>query len=289
MSDPRKLAAAARPRADTPRRSPHLNLLLLAALPLLLWLLNGTGAMRLAALMQVLLLIAAMRLIARGERLHRAWALSHETRPPRVPRKIVGAVLIGCAVMLMAGYRFEALTMPALLGFLACVLTLLAFGTDPLRPRPAAEVRPTGCSGSLLTRFETGLAESEARIALLEAPALLQATTAFADHAATRLHRIAGCDRAQLTALQPRLDRLHQMLLQEVARLEQGDRGPFAQRRYTMKLTVMREALDTWIAGPDGDTCATGGAWIDAAPAGRRQAHAAVRTGLRADTGGLAA
>lgn len=252
----------------------RLGFLLLAALPLVVWALHGSKPMQLSALMLAVLLILAVRLIARGQRIARAYAAARMAAAPRVPRKIIGAALIGLVAGLLALHRFDAGMTAALFGVLAAALALIAFGPDPLRDKRAVDGPENGAAPArrpVLMALESVLADAEARVLSLDDAALAQETTAFADHVAATLHRAARQDRARLDRMQPLLDGLHDGLADEVARLEEGDRGPFAVRRYCDKLSLMRKSVDAWVSDdaesaaiPHGPAPQGGGATLSA-------------------------
>ncbi|SDY21371.1 hypothetical protein [Citreimonas salinaria] len=228
----------------------RLGLLLLAALPLVVWALHGSQAMQLSALVLAVVLILAVRLIARGQRIARAYAAARLAAAPRVPRKIIGALLIGLVVGTLALHRFGSGRVAAVFGLLAAALALISFGPDPLRDKTATDCPEAGAGDRrrpLLIALESALADAEARVLSLDDPQLAHETTAFADHVAATLHRAARQDRARIDRMEPLLTDLQHRLAAEIARLEEGDRGPFASRRYVERLALMREAVDTWI------------------------------------------
>ncbi|WP_375257393.1 hypothetical protein [Citreimonas sp.] len=245
-----RLALRSEARSDAVVES-RLGCLLLAALPLVVWALHGSRPMQLSALMLAVLLILAVRLIARGQRVARAYAAARVAAAPRIPRKILGTLLIGFVTFALALHRFDAAGIAALTGLLACVLSLVAFGPDPLRDKRAADAAVDEAEAArrpVLIALESALADAEARVISLDDKLLAHETTAFADHVAATLHRAARQDRGRVARMQPQLDLLIGRLAAEVARLEEGDRGPFAARRYCARLALMREAVDDWVS-----------------------------------------
>jgi hypothetical protein len=236
-----------------PASEPRLGLLILAALPLVVWVLHGSESMQVSALGVGVMLVLAVRLIARGQRIERAYRAARMAHAPKVPRKVLGALMIGAVTGTLAYTRFDAAAVAVLLFAAGALLALAAFGTDPVRDKTAED--GPGRRDSVLITLESALADAEARVVSLDDRLLLRETTAFGDHVAATLHRAAREDRSRLDRMLPLLDRIHDMLGAEVARLEEGDRGPFAVRRYCGKLALMREAVDSWaIAAAETDT-----------------------------------
>ncbi len=229
------------------QNAPSLTFLLLAGLPLVVWAVREDGAGQMAALLVGCLLITAVRLIARGQRLQRAYVLTQGASRPAIPRKLLGSALLGLAITILAGHRFDSLLLPALFGLAGCALSIIAFGPDPIAPRgrrPAPKLR----DHAMLSDLETALAMAEARIAVLRNPTLGHDITAFADHLVAVLHRTVGDNRDRLTPLQPTLKRIGETLESEVSRLEEGDLTALDQRRFALVLDTLRDALDARIA-----------------------------------------
>jgi hypothetical protein len=112
-----------------------LGLLFLAAFPLILLLFQGRASSVFAAVLQLVMLLSALRLIHRGQQIQNAYDAATTACAPRFPRKIAGAVLIGLMVLILAGHHFANLLLPLAFGIAATGLSLAAFGIDPLKPR----------------------------------------------------------------------------------------------------------------------------------------------------------
>lgn len=112
-----------------------LGVLFLSAFPMILLLFKGSGLSAFAALLQLALFLAGLRLIHRGQQIQNEYNAAEHARAPRPPRKILGAMLIGIMVTLLAGHHFTELYMPIGFGVLATALSIVAFGMDPLKDK----------------------------------------------------------------------------------------------------------------------------------------------------------
>ncbi|MEQ5871523.1 hypothetical protein J4E08_16670 [Sagittula sp. NFXS13] len=227
-----------------------LNILLIAALPLVAWLFEGTFSDVATAFMQLWLLCVAIRLIATGQRRHYAYTNTPGARAPRIPRKILGEVLLGLLVTLLAGHHFDSILVPLIIGGMAVGLGNAAFGTDPLRDKiPLATASPdTGLQAQIATeRTEHALTQIADRIAMLEDAELTRRTEA-ARHLVMRLLRSFTRDPESVLRLQRPMDKFISLLDAESNRLCMGnarESSAFARRRYIAKLEVMTESFET--------------------------------------------
>ena len=114
---------------------PGLGVLFLAAFPMVLWLFQGSAVALFSAMLQFGLLGLALRLVARGQEITRAYHAARVAHRPKLPRKVIGSVLIGLVVFILAGHQFHALTVPLLCGIAATGLSIAAFGVDPMKDK----------------------------------------------------------------------------------------------------------------------------------------------------------
>ena len=96
-----------------------LNFLFLAAFPLLLWVFQDSFAGIATAIALLWVYSLALRLIAAGQQIHHDYDHADVARAPRVPRKVIGAILIGLVVLVLAGHKYDNLWIPGLTGVLA--------------------------------------------------------------------------------------------------------------------------------------------------------------------------
>lgn len=235
--------------------TPSLTFLLLAGLPLVIWVVADDPQTQAVALLVGCLLIAAVRLVSRGQRLDRAFTVSNGTAQPIVPRKVIGSALLGVVVFILAGHEFPGLTLPVFMGCVAFGLSILAFGVDACLSR-AATPKSERKGTPILSDLETALTGAEARVHALGQASLGQDVTAFADQAVTVLHRIAARDRSRIDAIQSLLTQISHALEAEVTRLEESDCGPLARRRFATQIAHMREKLASGIEMAPSDAAA---------------------------------
>ncbi|MBU2960943.1 hypothetical protein KO516_08970 [Citreicella sp. C3M06] len=112
-----------------------LGVLFLASFPIFRLLFEGSGVAAFSAILLLVLLLAALRLIHVGQQVSNAFNRAQAARAPKLPRKAIGYALIGLIVMILAGHHFETLVLPVVLGALATVLGFVAFGMDPLKDK----------------------------------------------------------------------------------------------------------------------------------------------------------
>ncbi len=225
-----------------------LNVLFLAAFPLVLWLFHGSLTGIATALLEMGLLSLALRLISRGQDIQRGYDLVPVCKAPRLPRKLVGSLLIGLVVLILAGHHFPTASLPLMLACVATGLSLTAFGMDPLKDKGAD-------NPELLNRIAAEHAWDEAdnilsqitdRIALFDDADLTlksDATRAMV----MRLMRSFGTDPKDLFRISKLVNKFSDILRTETDRLEaawHGDDHLFARQRFVLKLEVLSESFE---------------------------------------------
>ncbi|WP_157772707.1 hypothetical protein [Pseudoponticoccus marisrubri] len=225
-----------------------LNILFLAAFPLLLWLFRGSFAGVATALMALWIFSIGLRLIAHGHRLHQAYDAAPVARRPRLPRKILGSALIGVMVLILAGHQFATLMPPLLMGLTGMALSLAAFGPDPLRDK--GEQQPVNSAAleveAAQARLEDVLVELTDRIAALQDADLTRRSEATRAMVLRCMRSIGHTPEERARILKP-VTRFAEMLETETARLEDAARREdfrFARRRFVAKLDVMAESFE---------------------------------------------
>lgn len=135
-------AASSRPfdGLQPARAGMRVNLLFLAPLPLILraFALPATGLVQ--TLLGFGLLIAAAWLTREGEIAHQEWDARKVARRPAFPRKIAGSLLTAAGIFVACLPDSSGLAGPVLLGALAGMLHLAAFGPDPMRDKGMEEI-----------------------------------------------------------------------------------------------------------------------------------------------------
>lgn len=219
-----------------------LNFMFLAAFPLLLWVFQESFAGIATAVALIWVLSLALRLISVGQKIHYAYNSAEVARAPRVPRKLIGSVLIGLVVFVLAGHKFDSLWLPVLSGAVAVFLALTAFGLDPRHDKGTEKAQEL----ALLDRAESAMAALADRVAALnDAELTLRVETAR--NQVMRPLRRSFDDLHAMTRVSRPVNKVIEMLTAEVARLEaewHGKAHVFARRRFLAKLEVLSESFE---------------------------------------------
>lgn len=241
---PDKAAAAEAANFDS-----ALNVMFLAAFPLLLWVFQGSFTGIATALLEIWLFSMALRLISRGQKVQREYELAEVADRPALPRKLLGSVLIGVMVLILAGHQFQSLLLPLLSGLAATGLSILAFGLDPLRdkgmddPAVIARMECEAAQEALSHRLDV-VAD---QVAALQDAELIRRTDRARD-LIDRLMQDTARDADSFARIRKPIETFAHMLSEEVQRLldsAEGSDFTFARRRYMAKLQVMTESFST--------------------------------------------
>lgn len=228
-----------------------LNVLFLAAFPLLLLLFQGSPSGVFTAVLALFLLGMALRLISRGQRLQKDYDAAVNAERPRTPRKLMGAILIGVFVLILSGHHFVSLHVPLLMGCLACGLAIAAFGMDPLKDKGQTlsvvePVEEASLADKAMAAPAKRLQALTDRIAAL-GDADLSRRTAAARDMVLRLARTMINDSGDPRIMRKPIGKFIEILQAEIDRLEgswEGEEHLFARRRYVAKLQVMSDSFE---------------------------------------------
>lgn len=221
-----------------------LNFLFLAAFPLLLWVFQESFAGIATAIALIWVLSLALRLISAGQQLHHAYDRAEVARAPRIPRKLIGSIMVGLVVLVLAGHKFDTLWMPALAGLVACGLSLAAFGLDPMRGKGSDRARQVAA----VETAELALASLADRVAALDDAQLTLKTEAARRLVLRPMRQTTDDPRTSARIARP-VHKVVTLLDHEVARLEAAWNGQghhFARRRFLAKLDVMTESFESF-------------------------------------------
>ncbi|EBA06424.1 hypothetical protein [Sagittula stellata] len=246
-----RILAMQRP-AEAPLEAPNydsgLNILFLAAFPLFAWMFEGTFSAMATAMVELWVLTVALRMIAHGTRLHAIYRVTPGARAPRIPRKILGSLLIGMMITVLAGHRFHDLVVPLMIGICGFGLSIAAFGPDPMRDKTDTRADESRQIADIaLEHIDHRLATIADRIAMLEDAEITRRTEA-ARTQVLRLMRSFARDPQSLARLTRPVDKFISLLDAESNRLcdaRSGEGVQFARRRYIAKLDVMMESFET--------------------------------------------
>ncbi|MGR3439869.1 hypothetical protein [Salipiger abyssi] len=230
-----------------------LAVLFLAAFPMILLLFQGSATSAFAAVLQLSLFLMALRLIHRGQKLQNAYDSAEIARAPRIPRKILGAVLIGIMVTILAGHHFYSLLLPVGFGALASALSLAAFGIDPMTDKgdiaavSATPRKPAShASDAVLERIDATLDGMVQDVAALGDRDLTRQIEALKTGAMGLIAALCA-ENPDIKQLRKPVVKFVELLRQENARLiaawEAGDRHR-ARRRYLARIAVLGQAFE---------------------------------------------
>ncbi|MGH1413952.1 MAG: hypothetical protein ACRBB0_10675 [Pelagimonas sp.] len=236
------------PLPDVPGFDSGLNVMFLAAFPLVLWLFQGSLSGIATALFEMGLFSLALRLISRGQELQRVYDMSQVAKSPRLPRKIIGSVLIGIVVLVLAGHHFPTFAAPLLICVVATGLSLMAFGIDPMTDkgldnpdllnRLAAEQAWNATDESL-----TAITDRIAQLDDADLTLKSEATRAMV----IRLMRSFGTAPRDLARIGNLVRKFTDILQAETIRLESAwhsDDYLLARKRFVLKLTVLAQSFE---------------------------------------------
>lgn len=221
-----------------------LNFMFLSAFPLLLWIIQDSFAGIATAFALLWVLSLALRLISVGQQMHFDYDQAEIARAPRIPRKLIGSVLIGFVVLVLAGHKYDNLWLPLLAGGVAVGLSLAAFGLDPRQDKCTDRAQER----AFLETMESALAGLADRVAALDDPALTLRAEAARNLVLRPLRQSRG-NPENLARLDRPLRKMVTLLDTEVTRLETawyGQGHDFARRRFLAKLEVMTESYEAF-------------------------------------------
>lgn len=232
-----------------PEFDSSLNILFLAGFPLVLWVLQGDTTGMLTAFLLMGLLSLAVRLISAGHRAQTRYDAQLLAHRPKLPLKLMGAVVIGVMVFVLAGHHFAELSIPAALGASAMLLCVLAFGLDPMKDKgvnDAALVQKLEAQ-TLRQQAEAALTQVTDRIALLGDAEITRQTEATRSMIRRIVRALSDTPKDLARILKP-VETLTELLDQEAALLEQAqldDGFMSARRKYLAKLNAMSRSFET--------------------------------------------
>lgn len=232
-----------------PEFDQSLNILFLAGFPLVLWVLQGNTTGMLTAFLLMGMLSLAVRLISAGHRAHRRYDAQPLAHRPRLPRKLIGSVVIGGMVFVLAGHHFANLMIPAGLGVASILLSVLAFGLDPMVDKGVndPELVQRLETQALRQTVEGSLTQVTDRIALLGDAEVTRQTEATRSMI-KRVVRAMSDSPKELARILTPVQTLTDLLNQEAMALEQAqldDGFRTARRKYLAKLDAMSRSFES--------------------------------------------
>ncbi|SMX39024.1 hypothetical protein [Maliponia aquimaris] len=221
-----------------------LNFMFLSAFPLLLWVFQDSFAGIATAVALLWVLSLALRLVSVGQQIHFDYDQAEIARAPRLPRKLVGSVLIALVVVVLAGHKYDSLWLPAVAGVVALGLSLAAFGLDPRHDKGTDRAQER----AFMETIESALFGLADRVAALDDAVLTLRAEAARTLILRPLRQSAG-NPERLARLDRPLRKIVTLLDSEVTRLElawNGQGHDFARRRFLAKLEVLTESYEAF-------------------------------------------
>lgn len=162
VNKPREMPEAVA-RTAKPRAMGRARLMFFAPLPLLLTGFGQIGAGSVGGIVRdfgaFAILILAAWLLREGLKAEAEYNMRSRARKPALPRKIIASDLCGVGVA-VAAFNGSELVLPVVLGALAMVLHLVAFGLDPLKNKGM-----DGLENLASRRAALAIEEAEAHVA----------------------------------------------------------------------------------------------------------------------------
>ncbi|MHA6326094.1 hypothetical protein [Roseivivax sp. CAU 1753] len=225
-----------------------LPLLLLAAFPLMFWLFLGSVSAAIAALLHFALIALGLALIGAGRGVEIRYHAARAARRPKLPRKLLGAGVLGLSALLLAANHFTTWNMPLLCGALAFGLAVAAFGTDPMRDKgfDDPQVLAEHAAQRTLTKTEAAMDRLVCRVAELQEPDLTLRAEAVRS-AILRLVRAHVSHPPDFAAFERPLATFISLAEREVAELEtqwQTD-SHHAARRFARRIAALSDGFET--------------------------------------------
>lgn len=237
-------------RQNHPQRSPYdgLPVLLLAACPLVFWLFLGSIGVAVAALAYFALLASGLALIAAGREVEARYNAARAAPRPKLPRKLLGSLVIGLTACLLAANHYPTWKMPLVLGAAAYLLSAAAFGLDPQRDKGLDDPRLKAerAAQKTLADADEAMAALVDRVALLGETDLTLRTEAVRS-AMLRLIRALAVEPEEFEPFRRPLTRFVELAESEVDALEAGwaENSDRAARRYAARIAALSDGFET--------------------------------------------
>ncbi|SNR76403.1 hypothetical protein [Puniceibacterium sediminis] len=228
---------------------PPLSLLFVSACPLFVWVLHASVSGIFLAFGFLTLFTLALGLIAEGSCREAAYDAAEVARKPRLPRKLLGSVIISALVLAMGVLKFSEIMPAVACGALAMGLCVLAFGVDPMNDKgvetPDYLLRQR--VQDLTNYTERTLDELVLRIHHLDDSDLSRRTEAVRS-AVNRLVRTLSQDPIAIQSVRKPLMKFLHMSAHEADRLDESWNSAcrnFARQRYINQLSTMATVFES--------------------------------------------
>ncbi|WP_146188664.1 hypothetical protein [Pseudoprimorskyibacter insulae] len=165
-------------RIGANRTPENVNLLKLAALPLLIWFVSGDAGRMVAGALIFAVIWVAGHFLIQGIRAQNGESLDDVAN---WPRKMIGSGLMAVALLMLGLMKFDSALMAVAIGFVGFGLCLLAFGLDEYSPnaRPRARTLSAGEEAKFIETADRVLNAIVRRIETLDEDDLTTHAVAF--------------------------------------------------------------------------------------------------------------
>ncbi len=225
-------------------------LLVMAAGPLMFGLLQATLMSLVITLIQFAILGLAVLCLVKGAAAKARYQERRAARAPRIPGLILGSLLVGLFVAVVAMGEMTDIKMPVMLGGLAAILSLFAFGIDPLRSKGLddPQLMAERAARHLLVSTDDRLRDLSDRVSAFNEPDLSVKIEAL-HGAILRVLRAFGQSGQDITKIQQPLEKILTLIGAEVDALESGwsaDSHSTA-KRFTKRMQALGDAFENHV------------------------------------------
>lgn len=118
-----------------PAEEVPVGFMVLATCPLILWLLDGTVAGLVSAVLIIALFGVGLLCLSVGQKAHLAYDSAEVAARPKIPFKLIGSIIVALVVGLLATTKIGNPAIPTVISLSTLILCLISFGLDPMRDK----------------------------------------------------------------------------------------------------------------------------------------------------------
>ncbi len=118
-----------------PAEEVPVGFMVLATCPLILWLLDGTVAGLVSAVLIIALFGVGLLCLSVGQKAHLAYDSAEVAARPKIPFKLIGSIIVALVVGLLATTKIGNPAIPTVISLSTFILCLISFGLDPMRDK----------------------------------------------------------------------------------------------------------------------------------------------------------
>ena len=118
-----------------PAEEVPVGFMVLATCPLILWLLDGTVAGLVSAVLIIALFGVGLLCLSVGQKAHLAYDSAEVAARPKIPFKLIGSIIVALVVGLLATTKIGNPAIPTVISLSTFILCPISFGLDPMRDK----------------------------------------------------------------------------------------------------------------------------------------------------------